>query len=118
MALMPEWVYLCRYDDLQDGASHGFDPAEQGQDSLFVVRQGPALYGYCNACPHINGAPMAWKQHAYLSADGRHIMCYAHGARFLLESGLCVQGPCIGQSLEPVPLQISKLGEVFALIKQ
>ena len=63
------------------------------------------MKGWLNACPHVDGAPLAWRKDAYLSADGQTIVCYGHGAVFDPESGVCVRGPCIGQRLTPVPLE-------------
>lgn len=104
---------LCHLDDLPDGASRGFDPQAVGRDTMFIVRQGDQLHGWRNACPHINGAPMAWRKDAYLSADRQQIVCYAHGARFEIDSGLCVLGPCLGQRLEPVSLRTAADGQVY-----
>lgn len=97
---------LCRLDELPDGDARGFDPLHTGQDVLFVVRQGEALYGWRNACPHIDGAPLPWRRHAYLNADRDRIVCSAHGALFAISSGVCVLGPCLGQSLLPIALKV------------
>ncbi len=97
---------LCRLDELPDGEARGFDPLRTGQDVLFVVRQGHALYGWRNACPHIDGAPLPWRRHAYLNADRDRIVCSAHGALFEITSGVCVLGPCLGQSLAAVALKV------------
>jgi nitrite reductase/ring-hydroxylating ferredoxin subunit/AcrR family transcriptional regulator len=112
---MPASTYLCRMADLPDGDSRGFDPEGSGQDSLFVVRQGGRLYGYRDQCPHYGDTPMAWRRHAYLNADSSRIVCAAHGALFQVEDGVCVQGPCLGQSLTPVPLTINGDGEVHLM---
>lgn len=107
-------VRLCRFDELVDGQSRGFDPQGAGRDLLFVVRQGVALHGWRNACPHVDGAPMAWRKDAYLNAARDRIVCSAHGAQFDIDSGLCRLGPCLGQRLQPVPLQIDPHGDVLA----
>lgn len=103
---------LCKALELSEGRAQGFLPDEDGQDRLFIVRHQGALHAWRNACPHIAGAPMAWKRHAYLSPDGRQIMCHAHGARFEPDTGLCVQGPCLGQYLQRVNLEIDAQGEI------
>jgi nitrite reductase/ring-hydroxylating ferredoxin subunit len=95
---------LCREGDLPDGQSRGFDPAGIGQDSVLLVRQGHRVFGYADACPHHGGTPMAWRKDAYLDAAGKHIVCHAHGAQFDIATGVCTLGPCLGQSLTPVPL--------------
>jgi len=97
-------VRLCHLDELPEGGSRGFDPMGQGQDTIFIVRR-QGLHAWRNACPHWDGAPMAWRKDAYLGGDGTHIVCHAHGAQFDIETGLCTLGPCVGQSLTPVTVQ-------------
>ena len=104
-----------RIDAIADGESRGFDPDGAGRDTMFVVRKGGVLHAYLNACPHIDGAPMAWRKDAYLSGDRSHIVCHAHGARFEIASGLCVLGPCEGQSLTPVALKTLVSGAIARL---
>lgn len=108
-------TYLCRLADLPDGEARGFDPAHSGQDSLFVVRQGGRLRAYRDQCPHYGDTPMAWRRHAYLNADGSRIVCAAHGALFRIEDGMCLQGPCLGEALTPVPITINADGEVHLM---
>jgi nitrite reductase/ring-hydroxylating ferredoxin subunit len=103
---------LCQAQELAEGQAQGFLPDEDGNDSLFIVRLQGALHAWRNACPHMAGAPMAWKRHAYLSPDGKQIMCHAHGARFEPDTGLCVHGPCRGQYLQGVNLEIDVQGKV------
>lgn len=55
---------------------------------------------------------MAWRKDAYLSGDRRSIMCHAHGARFDPLTGLCTEGPCLGERLQPVPLRQDALGHL------
>lgn len=102
---------LCHIDELPEGEARGFDPLGQGRDTVFVVRR-QGLHAYRNACPHWQGAPMAWRKDAYLSGDGRYIVCHAHGARFEIATGLCVLGPCVGESLVPVALVQTTTGEI------
>ncbi|WP_417223088.1 Rieske (2Fe-2S) protein [Amphritea sp.] len=98
---------------IPEGQSRGFDPADQGQDSLFLVRVKGKLYGWRNACPHIDGAPMAWRKDAYLNAKRTHIACHAHGALFEPETGLCIQGPCLGKRLQAVDVIEDDNGQVM-----
>lgn len=108
---------LCHIDDLKDGTALGFDPLAKGQDTLFVVRQGPVLRSYKNDCPHWPGSPMAWRKNAYLTSDGAHIACHGHGARFDIESGLCISGPCDGQSLQSLELKVDENGYVYVRLE-
>lgn len=106
---------LCQLDELPDGQSRGFDPTGSGRDTLFIVRQGEQLHAWRNACPHVDGAPMAWRKDAYLNGARNRIVCYAHGAQFDIVSGQCLLGPCLGQHLTPVAVSVSPAGEVQLL---
>jgi nitrite reductase/ring-hydroxylating ferredoxin subunit len=108
-----ESVRLCRANAIGEGQSRGFDPHESGEDTMFVVRWGGVLQAWRNACPHVDGAPMAWRKDAYLNADGTRIVCHAHGAEFLPDSGTCVRGPCIGKRLTAVPIVIDARGDLL-----
>ena len=44
----------------------------------------------------------------FVGEDGRHLVCSRHGAVFTPETGLCVEGPCPGASLERLP--VSRMG--------
>jgi nitrite reductase/ring-hydroxylating ferredoxin subunit len=105
-------VPLCRLEDLVDGEACGFDPLREGRDSLFVVRQGDRLYAWRDACPHERGTPMAWRKNAYLNANRGRIVCHAHGALFDIATGLCLLGPCMGQSLTAVPSALGSDGMI------
>jgi nitrite reductase/ring-hydroxylating ferredoxin subunit len=112
---MTRQLRLCRAADIEEGRARGIDLEDQGQDTVFVVRSQGVLRAWRNACPHIDGAPMAWRKDAYMSADGSRIVCHAHGAEFLPDTGLCVRGPCLGKRLSPVPIAVDASGEVFAI---
>jgi nitrite reductase/ring-hydroxylating ferredoxin subunit len=109
---------LCHVDELHEGAARGFGPGSAGRDTLFVVKHQGRLHAYLNDCPHWPGSPMAWRQDAYLSRDANRIVCSGHGAEFDIASGLCTLGPCIGQSLAPVDLEIDDQGFIQANIAQ
>jgi len=40
------------------------------------------------------------------------IQCSTHGALFNIESGECLQGPCLGQSLQSIDYEI-KEGNIY-----
>jgi nitrite reductase/ring-hydroxylating ferredoxin subunit len=101
-------VFLCRADELAEGQSRGFDPWNEGQDSVLLVRHHGSVHGWLDACPHHGGTPMAWRKDAYLNAQRTRIVCAAHGAQFDIASGACTLGPCLGQSLRRVELDIKE----------
>ena len=74
---------------------------------MFVVRQGSSVHAWRNHCPHYDDrARMAWKKDEFMDPSGAHIMCFAHGALFEIDTGICTLGPCLGQKLTPVPLEL------------
>jgi nitrite reductase/ring-hydroxylating ferredoxin subunit len=102
---------LCLLDDIPDGGSKGFPPPPGGFTGLLAIRRDDAVHVYVNSCPHI-GTPLDWVPDRFLSADGSHIICATHGAEFRIADGECVYGPCKGDRLEAVMIQIND-GTVF-----
>ncbi|MBV5291388.1 MULTISPECIES: Rieske (2Fe-2S) protein [Curvibacter] len=109
---MSPWIRLCHLDDLPEGSSRGFDPLQQGQDSVLLVRRQGQVHAYRDACPHHGGTPMAWRKDAYLNAAGDRIVCHAHGAQFDIATGQCTLGPCLGQALARLAIEQSPQGEL------
>jgi nitrite reductase/ring-hydroxylating ferredoxin subunit len=108
----PQVIRLCRFDELLSGTARGFDPGRVGEDTMFVVRTGAAVRAYLNVCPH-QGARLEYRKDRFLCADGRRVICYAHGAHFDPETGICTGGACLGQSLQGVPCHVEQ-GWVWA----
>jgi nitrite reductase/ring-hydroxylating ferredoxin subunit len=100
--------------DLPDGTARGYDARHEGEDPLFVVRLGQRFYAYRDRCPH-QGARLPWRRDAYLNREATRIVCHAHGAEFDIASGVCLRGPCLGQSLESVSLEISRFDEILVI---
>ena len=109
---MDTHITLGHIDDIPDGLARGFDPAGSGRDTLFVVRQGMTLHGWHDRCPHEGATPLPLRRHVYLNKSRSHIVCFAHGAQFEIDTGVCVLGPCIGERLDPVPLTVAPDGAV------
>ncbi|WP_375779385.1 Rieske (2Fe-2S) protein [Bradyrhizobium sp. ma5] len=108
---------VCRLSDLNDGRGYGFDPFKKGRDTVFVVRRGNEIHAYLDICPHYGRTPLPWKKDAYLTGDAQHIFCSAHGAIFDIETGACILGPCLGQSLTSVQVAISDEGEIRLVLR-
>ena len=96
---------LCRLDEIPDGEARGFPPLPGGFTGLFAIRQGDGVRVYVNACPHL-GLPLEPLPHRFLDGARHYAVCCAHGARFRVEDGFCVSGPCAGDSLEAVPARL------------
>jgi len=102
---------LCSLEDLENRQSKGFT---LNGDALFVIRQERTVYAYRNSCPHL-GIPLEWLADKFLDADSELIQCSTHGALFTIDDGVCVSGPCSGQSLSMIDVDIRN-DEVWVLL--
>lgn len=99
-------IDLCALTDLDLPGSRGFSiDAMQGSVEVFVVRSGNTVFAYRNSCPH-TGGPLDWVPDQFLSIDSDMIQCATHDALFGIEDGVCIKGPCAGQALIPVTVEI------------
>jgi len=83
--------------------------------SVMLFKEKERFIAYKNACPH-QARRMDYATGKFLIAENGHIICPAHGAEFKPNTGLCINGPCLGQSLEPVHIQTNE-ESIFAIIK-
>lgn len=97
---------LCAVDDLAATRCRSFRVGEGPWPlSGFVVRKADRIRAYLNRCPHA-GHPLNLRPNDFLTPDGSLIVCCSHGALFEIDSGYCVDGPCAGQSLVPIPVDV------------
>jgi naringenin degradation protein FdeD len=97
---------LCSLDALEDPGAKGITlEGPDGRREIFVVRRLGHVFAYENACPHI-GTPLDFMPDRFLTRDGRHLLCSTHGALFEIATGLCIHGPCRGESLKRVPVAV------------
>jgi nitrite reductase/ring-hydroxylating ferredoxin subunit len=102
---------ICSLSDIPSRRARGFHLMLAEQDgttrpwSIVVVRWGKQVFGYVNKCPH-HGVHLDWERSQFLDPAGIRLMCGKHGSVFELGSGLCVEGPCQGRSLESVGLSV------------
>jgi nitrite reductase/ring-hydroxylating ferredoxin subunit len=103
---------LCRLDDLTPGTVLRVEAPLAGETREFLVlRRGEAeglgddVVIFPNACPHIF-INLDLYDGCFMTQDGQRLLCGQHLAEFSLPDGLCVAGPCVGRSLEPIPAVI------------
>lgn len=98
---------LARLDDLADGNARLIDlnPDEFPPLTGVLVRQGDTVHGFLNRCPHA-GRTLGLGASRLLTPDGELLQCFAHGALFEKETGLCVAGPCMDESLRRLPVAV------------
>ena len=104
-----------RLSALNDIADGGFAEVEAMIDgdaeSLVLYRLGDEVRAWLNVCPHA-GRRLDWAPGQFLKSKDGHLVCAAHGASFELDRGDCVAGPCRGDALRAVQVQLRD-GEVW-----
>jgi nitrite reductase/ring-hydroxylating ferredoxin subunit len=92
--------------DITDGGTKGFTLGE-GDWPLrgLLVRLGDVVHGYLNRCPHA-GHRLNFMPDRFLTPDGTLILCQSHGALFDKATGECVAGPCPGEALTRLPIEV------------
>lgn len=102
---------ICSMSDIPSQKARGFYLVRVDEDGtekpwpIVVVRWGRQVFGYVNKCPH-DGVNLDWERQQFLDPNGIRLMCGKHGALFELGTGMCLEGPCKGRALQPVPLGI------------
>jgi len=115
MTVKTERYQIALKSDFNGRSSRGFiiDVNEEEVNG-FVVFDGGQYFAYKNSCPHTK-APLDWVEHQFLDADGALIQCSVHDARFDVETGECLFGPCLGEHLKALVIVV-KDGAVFLVI--
>lgn len=99
-------VALCRAADIGEGTARSFVVGTGAvRRDIVVVRRAGVLHAYLNACPH-QGTPLETFEDRFLNGDATLLVCSTHGARFRVEDGFCVAGPCAGKSLAAIAYRI------------
>ena len=97
---------LARLEQIEDG---GFAEAEAVLDgdpeSLILHRDGAVVRAWLNVCPHA-GRRLDWAPGKFLKSRDGLLVCAVHGASFELQRGQCVAGPCRGDCLRAVAVEV------------
>lgn len=91
---------LCATQELSKTSAKAF---QVGDKRLFVVKENQSFFAYLNNCPH-RQVPLDWDNEQFLDYDEELIQCSTHGALFVINTGVCVSGPCLGDKLTKVEI--------------
>jgi nitrite reductase/ring-hydroxylating ferredoxin subunit len=104
---------VCRLADLEPHGARGFTFGGGAWPLRgLIVRHGSEVRGYVNRCPHA-GHPLDLRPHRFLTPDRVMILCSSHGALFEKDAGRCLAGPCAGEQLRAVPLEV--IGDIVLI---
>ena len=97
---------LITFDLIEEGGFAEVEALLDGDaESLIVHRDGHAVRAWLNVCPHA-GRRLDWAPGKFLKSKEGYLICAAHGASFELGQGNCVAGPCRGDSLRTVAVEV------------
>ena len=105
---------VCHQEDIPENRAKGFSvKARSGEIAFFVVRKNARYFAYVNSCPHTN-VNLEWLPDQFLDNNNELIQCSTHGAKFNIEDGFCIFGPCLGQKLKSLEIQVE--GDFLQLV--
>lgn len=103
---------LCTTEDIPENGSKGFLISQKNQETeIFITKRNNQLFAYKNHCPH-TGASLNWLPDAFMDRNAEYIQCAIHGAKFEIETGSCIWGPCASQYLIKIAITIES-GNVY-----
>ena len=103
---MSQALDICALGEIPNDSAKGFSIGGNNQQRhIFIIRKTSQIFAYENRCPHM-GTSLDWQPDQFLDSENRLIQCSTHGALFRIEDGLCIYGPCVNQSLIPIPVEI------------
>jgi nitrite reductase/ring-hydroxylating ferredoxin subunit len=111
---MTDRIPLCRLADLDATGAKGvgLEVAGRWREIVVVRATDGTIRAYNNRCPHLE-VTLEARPDRFLDEHRDHLVCAMHGARFRVNDGVCVWGPCEGQGLATVDIEIS--GDVVML---
>ena len=78
---------------------------DDGPRSVAVFRVENDVRAYLNICPHM-GRSLDFAPGEFLFTQRGELVCPHHGACFELTDGVCTEGPCRGEALKSVAIEI------------
>lgn len=100
---------ICSTQDIEENETQEFEL--EGQ-SIILVNWLGSWFAYLNNCPHANW-PLNIQPNVFFDSEKKFLQCSNHMALFEVESGECKAGPCVGDRLTPIAIEIRD-GQVFA----
>ncbi|WP_149196067.1 Rieske (2Fe-2S) protein [Luteimonas suaedae] len=102
----PAGVPLVALAQIADGGFGEVEAVVDGvPESLLLYRDGDTARAWLNVCPHA-GRRLDWAPGQFLKSKDGLLVCAAHGASFELAAGQCVAGPCRGEALRAVAVEV------------
>jgi len=101
---------ICMTEDVPEREARAFDTSEGS--TIFITQRDGMFYAYKNLCPHLQ-VELEFLENQFLDQDQEYIQCSTHGALFNVETGECISGPCLGESLQKIAIQVHSDGGIY-----
>lgn len=109
-------MFLIERDAIEDGGFAAVEASIDGEpESLVLYREGDVVRGWLNVCPHA-GRPLDYAPGKFVKSRDGLLLCPVHGAGFATDTGECKVGPCVGQALRAVALELREGGVYLAAV--
>ncbi|WP_132999016.1 Rieske (2Fe-2S) protein [Luteimonas arsenica] len=98
---------LLALDALAPGAFAEVEGLVEGEAESLVLHRDAAgdVRAWLNVCPHA-GRRLDWAPGQFLVSKEGLLVCAVHGASFETVGGVCEAGPCRGEALRAVPVEV------------
>lgn len=97
---------LCAVSELPEAGGLSIEVGTpDGPRPLMLFRVGDDVHAWLNICPHA-GRNLDFAPGEFLLTARGELVCPHHGATFDLASGVCLEGPCRGESLQAVEVEV------------
>ena len=105
---------IAREQEITEGATFKFKFPHRGRMADgFLARFEGKLVAYQNECRHLP-LSLDFGNGKFFTQDGKNFICQTHNAIYDPLTGLCIRGPCEGQSLRALKIEVSE-GDVWLL---
>ncbi len=96
---------LCSIDEIPERGGFEVQFGEGSENfKVLLLRRGEQVWCYLNFCPHFS-LPLNFRPQTFVTLDDM-VVCAHHTAFFRFEDGACVDGPCAGNGLTPLPFHV------------
>lgn len=80
--------------------------------NLVLIKYEDTAKAYLNNCPH-QDVPLNEAYKIDINPFEKTMKCSVHDAFFTIAEGICVEGPCLNDELEPIELRIDQKGDIY-----
>lgn len=101
---------ICMTEEVPERESRAFDTMKG--TTIFITQKDGGFLRLSKRMPHLQ-TELEYLENRFLDQDREYIQCSTHGALFSVETGECISGPCLGDFLEKVNLEVHSDGGIY-----